>query len=175
MVSDSKDGVVSLRLWDFCDEIQGYCFKQQCFWSRVNRLEWHMYRMSIDFISLTVCTSLDIVLDLLTHSWPPVVSWNQLYSVINTWMSIDWWVVVCLNHHSFVVKTSSYYLSYILIPCALNPFESMRVDPGFKCVFVLFIYWVFNCHFFCRDKTVGWSTSSVHNWFAIGMHEYFIW
>ena len=138
-------------------------------------MKWCVYRMSIDFVSLAVCTSLNIVFDLLTHPRPPVVVQDKLDGVINTWMPIDWWVVVHLDQCPLVVESSSDYLLSILVPCVLDFLKSMGVDPEFQCILVLFIYWVFDCHLICRDDTVGWGASSVDNGFGVSTYKYSAW
>ena len=97
MISDGKEGIVSLGFREFCDEVQCYCLKWECFRSWVNWLEWGMYGVRIDFVSLTVCTSLDVFLNILSHTWPPIVVGDELDGTIDAWMAVYRWIMMCLD------------------------------------------------------------------------------
>src|ERR1700735_3853880 len=60
----------------------------------------------ICFVFLTRCTSLDILLDILFHVGPPEVSFCQLISVRNSWVSGGGFVVVKLNYPPLQIVVS---------------------------------------------------------------------
>jgi hypothetical protein len=50
------------------------------------------------------------------------------------------------DNSAFVMVSSRNYTSSIFVPCPMDMFESMRIDPGFQRVFVLFIDRMVNNH-----------------------------
>jgi hypothetical protein len=60
-------------------------------------------RSRVDFVALAFCTSLDVLQDIFSQSWPPIIPFYEVNSAADTWVSVDWWVVVCFDNGAFVV------------------------------------------------------------------------
>ena len=117
--------------------------------------------MCVDLVSLAICTPLDVLLNFFVHSWPPIVTQDELNSAVNAWVTVDRRVMMCLNHQSFIVKSSSYYSSSIFIPRILYLLKPMWFDSRHQYIFILFIHWVFNGHLLGGDGAVGQETSMI--------------
>ena len=78
VVDNCENGITPFRFWEFRYEVESDCFKGECFWFGIDRLQRCTDGVCIDFISLAFCAALDIFRDILGHSWPPVVSCRQL-------------------------------------------------------------------------------------------------
>ena len=99
-------------------------------------------RTCVDFVSLALCASLDILHDIAGYSRPPVVSCCELDCTRNPGVSIDRGVMVHFNDRSFIVSPPSDHPSTSFIPRSMDVFEVVWVDPWFERVFILLIRWV---------------------------------
>ena len=72
MVSDGEDRVVSLGLRKFRDEVKGNDFKRICLWLREYWYQRSLGRSGVDLVTLTFCTSSDVLYHILPKSWPPI-------------------------------------------------------------------------------------------------------
>ena len=70
------------------------------------------------------------------------MSRRELDCTSNSGVSIDRGIMVHFNDHSFVVSPPGNHSSTSLIPCSMDVFEMMQIDPWFERVFVLLIRWV---------------------------------
>ena len=120
VVGDGEDGVVVLRLWEFGDEVHRNHLEGEgpCRWE--DRAQRCFGRVSVDLVSLTLCTSSDILYDILSKSRPPMGSLHQFCGTIDSWMTISWKVVSVVNELLKVRGLSGDYQSSILPPFSVN-------------------------------------------------------
>ena len=88
MVSDSEDGVVLLGLRKFRNEVQGDDLKRICLRFREYWYQRSLGGSGVDLVTLTFCTSSDILYHILPKSWPPVPSLDQVCSLTNPWVTM---------------------------------------------------------------------------------------
>jgi hypothetical protein len=53
--------------------------------------------MVIDFVALTIGTSLNLVSDVFAHLWPPVIALYELHCFADAWVSVYQQVMVYFN------------------------------------------------------------------------------
>ena len=66
----------------------------------------------------------------------------ELDGASDSGVSIDGRIMMCFNDHSLVVSPPGDHSSTSFIPCSMDVFEMMQIDPWFERVFILLIRWV---------------------------------
>jgi hypothetical protein len=80
----------------------------------------------------------------MVHLQPPVVTFHDLYCPINAWVSVYWWIMVCLDDFVFALYIVCDNYAPFLIPCVIQTFELMWINPQFKALFILSVL-LFDC------------------------------
>jgi hypothetical protein len=88
---------------------------------------------------LTVGTALNVIGDILAHLRPPVISFHDLYRLTDTWVTVYWQVMMSLDEFPFSGYFGCYDNSVSFVPCPINAFELMGVNPWFEALFVLLV------------------------------------
>jgi hypothetical protein len=86
---------------------------------------------------LAISTSLDIISYVFAHLWPPVVLFHELDSFADPWVTMHWWIVMSFDKFSFSVYVSGDDDSFAFIPCPIDAFKLMWVNPWFEAFFIL--------------------------------------
>ena len=96
-----------------------------------------MCGVSVDFVSLAFRTSPYVVCHLPLEPWPPIGSFNQLYGSRYTRVTIHLQIMMGLYDGSCSFSYVGDYSSGILVPCSINLFEFVWVNPSFEDSFIL--------------------------------------
>src|SRR6266702_1531799 len=149
-------GVVPLRDRELSNKVKRDCFERHSFVYGKYRRERGFRRSGIDFVSLTFCASLDVVRYVLSHIWPPVSLACQLVRFIDSQMTVNWCVVMCLYEKSLVLHSPGDHASSVLVPCPFYFLQPMCVNPWFEHLFILLVYGVRGFHFFLGNDSSHW-------------------
>ena len=93
--------------------------------------------MHVYFVLLTLSTSLDVFLNILSQLWPPVVLCYQIPCPIDARVSIGQYIMVSLDDLAFVWSSSCDYLADTFPPFSINLLEIMGSHPLFYYPFIL--------------------------------------
>ena len=133
MVGDSEDGVMSLGLWEFCDEIEGYGLEWEGIWCWCDWVQWWFHGVRVDFVHLAVHTSSDVLRDVVLHARPPVVPTDCVGGFGDSRVSSREGVMKKLNYPPPKVIISHNDKSIALPPEATGPvFHIISSVPGFQ-------------------------------------------
>ena len=111
-------GIVSLRHWQLNDEVQCNGFEGECFRPWVDGLQRRLCGTVVDFHALAFCASLDVFGNLLSHFWPPIQTFEELYCFANPGVTIYRGVVTLLDQFSLPFVCARDDSSLVLVPDA---------------------------------------------------------
>jgi len=97
VVGYGEYGIVSLRHWQLNDEVQCDSFKGECFWPWIDGPEGRFCGAVVDFHALAFCASFDVFGNFLSHPWPPVETFENLYSLADPWVAVYWGVMTLFD------------------------------------------------------------------------------